>query len=201
MQLGIEPDIRPDAKVVQTEIGRYVQIGRGCVITESKIGDYSYCGRHNEIIYTDIGKFVSIATSARINPGQHPTYIRVAQSHFTYRCAQYGLGEDDEEFFNWRRQKRVAIGNDVWIGYNAVIMGGVTVGDGAVIGSMAVVTKDVEPYEIVAGIPARHLKYRFPPDIIRKIRNSRWWDWTHEELKERLGDFRDIDAFCRKYGG
>ncbi len=201
MILGNDPQIHPEANVVQTEIGRYVEIGQGCDITESKIGDYSYCGRYNEIIYADIGKFVSIATNARINPGQHPAYTRVAQNHFTYRCAQYGLGQDDEEFFNWRRKKQVVIGNDVWIGYNAVIMGGVTIGNGAVIGSMAVVTKDVAPYEVVAGVPAHHLNYRFSPEIIQAIQSSRWWDWSHAELKERLADFSNIEAFCKKYRG
>ncbi|MDR2089428.1 MAG: CatB-related O-acetyltransferase [Clostridiales Family XIII bacterium] len=201
MKLGIEPHIHPDAKVVQTEMGRYVTIGQGCEISESKIGDYSYCSGHNEIIYADIGKFASIAAAARINPGQHPLYARVAQNHFTYRCAQYGFGENDEAFFDWRRQNSAVIGNDVWIGYNAVVMGGVTIGDGAAIGAMAVVTRDVEPYEIVVGIPARHLKYRFPQEIIQKIQASRWWDWTHEELRERLDEIRDLHAFCQKYGG
>jgi serine acetyltransferase len=99
-----------------------------------------------------------------------------------------------------RALRRATIGHDVWIGYNATILGNLTIGNGAVVGSMAVVTKDVEPYSIVVGNPARVVKMRFEPHIIEAIETSAWWDWTHEQLRERLKEFNDIEAFCEKYG-
>jgi len=163
------------------------------------MGDYSYCAGYNQIDYAFIGKFCSIASFVRINPGNHPTYTRIAQHHFTYRSSQFGFGEDDDEFFDWRKSHGVTIGNDVWIGHNASIMPGVTIGNGAVIATNAVVTKDVEAYCVVAGIPAKKIKMRFDDDLIEKIEKSAWWDWDHETLKERLADFRNMDSFIKKY--
>jgi serine acetyltransferase len=78
-------------------------------------------------------------------------------------------------------------------------MPGVTIGNGAVIGAGAVVTKDVEAYSIVAGVPAKKIKMRFSDDLVEKIEQSKWWDWEHRIIKERLSDFRDMEAFVRKY--
>ena len=90
-------------------------------------------------------------------------------------------------------------GNDVWIGHNAVIMAGVTLGHGAVVGAGAVVTHDVAPYEIVGGVPARHIGWRYDEDTIAALLRIQWWDWSHEELRERLRDFDDAASFCAKY--
>lgn len=151
-------------------------------------------------IYTALGKFNSIATGVRINPVQHPAKLRAAAHHFTYRCSHYGLGPDDAALIDWRRQNhRVVTGNDVWLGHNAVLMAGVTLGDGAVVGAGAVVTHDVAPYEIVGGVPARHIGWRYPPELIAAMERIRWWDWSHDMLRERLRDFDDAAAFCRKF--
>ena len=118
----------------------------------------------------------------------------------TYRCSHYGLGPDDAALIDWRRQNhRVVTGNDVWLGHNAVLMGGVTLGDGAVVGAGAVVTHDVAPYEIVGGVPARHIGWRYPPELIAARERIRWWAWSHDMLRERLRDFDDAAAFCRKF--
>ena len=115
-------------------------------------------------------------------------------------CSHYGLGPDDAALIDWRRQNhRVVTGNDVWLGHNAVLMGGVTLGDGAVVGAGAVVTHDVAPYEIVGGVPARHIGWRYPPELIAAMERIRWWDWSHDMLRERLRDFDDAAAFCRKF--
>jgi phosphonate metabolism protein (transferase hexapeptide repeat family) len=163
------------------------------------MGDYSYCAGYNQITYATIGKFCSIASFVRINPGNHPSYTRVAQHHFTYRSNLYGFGEEDQSFFDWRKEKAVTIGHDVWIGHNAIIMPGVIIGNGAVIGSGAVVTKDVEPYAIMVGVPAKKIKRRFSEEIIQKLEAARWWDWDYETIKERLDDFRNFDDFEKKY--
>ena len=193
------PLIHPTSQIRKCTFGQYVELGDHCLLEETQVGAYSYCFGYNDIIYANIGKFNSIATGVRINPVQHPAKTRAAAHHFTYRCSHYSLGPDDERILAWRREKRVVTGHDVWIGYNAVIMGGVTIGHGGVVGAGAVVTHDVAPYEIVGGVPARHIGWRYPPQQIEALLRIRWWDWEHEALKSRLGDFDDVEAFCRKY--
>ena len=135
-----KPLIHPTSQVKNCTFGAYVEVGDHCVLEETYLGDYTYFFGGNDVIYSEIGKFNSIATGVRINPVQHPAKFRAAAHHFTYRCSHYGLGPDDGSLIEWRRHSRVKTGHDVWIGHNAVVMGGVTVGDGAVIGAGAVVT-------------------------------------------------------------
>ncbi|SMC70225.1 DapH/DapD/GlmU-related protein [Papillibacter cinnamivorans] len=199
VNLGPEPLVEANVLLRNAVLGAYTHIQAHSVLHEVVLGDYSYCAGYNQIDYAAIGKFCSIASFVRINPGNHPTYTRVAQHHFTYRSSDYGMGEDDKAFFDWRRSRPVTIGNDVWIGHNASILPGVIVGNGAVIGTGAVVTRDVAPYSIVAGVPAGKIGMRFPEGLIERIEASRWWDWDYDTLKERLPDFRDLDTFIYKY--
>jgi len=199
VELSREPFLEEDVELRNVTLGAYTYIQAHSALNEVTLGDYSYCAGYNQIDYAVIGKFCSIASFVRINPGNHPSFMRVAQHHFTYRSSCYGMGGDDEAFFDWRRGSPVTIGNDVWIGHNASIMPGVTVGNGAVIGTGAVVTKDVEPYSVVVGVPAKKIKMRFPPDLAERIEKSAWWDWDHDTIKARLQDFRSFDEFVRKY--
>jgi phosphonate metabolism protein (transferase hexapeptide repeat family) len=171
VKLGVEPVIEDDVQLISTILGSYTQIQAHSVLNDVTIGDFSYCAGYNQIYYSNIGKFCSIASFVRINPGNHPTYTRIAQHHFTYRSEMFGLGEDDADFFAWRKDDLVTIGNDVWIGHNATIMPGVTIGNGAVIGTGAVVTKNVEAYSIVAGVPAKKIKMRFLMSLSKRLRN------------------------------
>ena len=197
--LGIEPTIEEDVVLENTTLGAYTQLQAHSVLNNVALGDFTYCAGYNQIDYARIGKFCSIASFVRINPGNHPTYTRVAQHHFTYRSELFGLGSNDTDFFAWRESRLVTIENDVWIGHNASIMPGVTIGNGAVIGTGSVVTKDVAPYSIAAGVPAKTITMRFSDEVIEKIEKSRWWDWDYETIKERLADFRSIDEFIKKY--
>jgi hypothetical protein len=199
VKLDIQPTVEEDVQLTGCTLGAYTQIQAHSILNEVSVGDFSYCAGYNQIAYATIGKFCSIASFVRINPGNHPTYTRIAQHHFTYRSELYGFGEDDADFFEWRKEDRVVIGHDVWIGHNATIMPGVKIGNGAVIGTGAVVTRDVEPYSIVAGVPARKVKMRFYDEIIEKIEKSRWWEWDYETIKSRYMDFRDVTEFSRKY--
>lgn len=165
---------------------------------ECRLGDYPYVMERCDIIYADIGKFADIASEVRINPSNHPMDW-VSQHHFLYHRRMYSLHrEDHAAFFNRRRRQRVHIGHDTWLGHRAIIMPGVRVGNGAVIGSGAIVTRDV-PYAIAVGAPARVLPYRFPEAVRRAVEASGWYHWDHETLKERLPDFYDLRLFLERY--
>lgn len=198
--LGRAAAIDPTAQVRDSTFGSYCEVGARSKVAESRFGDYAYVANDSDITYTQIGKFCSIAAQVRINPGNHPL-DRVALSHFTYRSSAYGLGPDDLAFFDWRRGQPVVLGNDVWIGHGAVVLAGVTLGNGAAVGAGAVVSRDVPPFAIAVGVPAKVLRFRFPPAIIAALERIAWWDWPHERLGAALADFRALsaEAFCRKH--
>ncbi len=192
--LSEEPLIHPTADVRDCTLGRYTDIGARTVLLEVEVADYSYIVNDSNIAYTKIGKFCSIAAMTRINPGNHPMH-RASQAHFTYRASSYFPGEtDDAEFFEWRRAHGVAIGHDVWIGHGAIVLPGRSVGDGAVIAAGSVVTKNVAPYAIVAGNPARAIRQRFPTQIAARMEKLEWWHWSHQRLRLALPDFRRMSA-------
>jgi phosphonate metabolism protein (transferase hexapeptide repeat family) len=199
-QLGPEPFIHPTAQVRDSRFGAYCEVGARTRIAESSFGDYSYVVNDTDIIYSEIGRFCSIAAQTRINPGNHPL-DRVALNHFTYRSSAYGLGADDSGFFDWRRSHRVTLGHDVWIGHGAIVLPGVSIGTGAAVGAGAVVTKDLPPFAVAVGVPARVLRLRFAPEIVEALPRIAWWDWDRARLAQGLEDFRRLDAasFCRKY--
>jgi phosphonate metabolism protein (transferase hexapeptide repeat family) len=199
VHLSAVPLIHPGAVVLRSRIGSWTEIGADSRIEDSEIGDYTYDAGEVSIVFSTVGKFCSIANRVRINPGNHPVE-RVTQHHMTYRRRQYGLDAcDDDEFFSWRRSRPCRIGHDVWIGHAAVILAGVTIGTGAVVGAGAIVSKDVAPYQVVAGVPARPLRLRFSADVIERILSSRWWDWDREALEARWRDLCRLDTFLEKY--
>ena len=200
-RLSESPTIHPEAQVAEDVIlGRYTEVGRFTRNREASFGDYSYICDFGHVIWTDVGKFTNIADCVRLNPGNHPTW-RACQHHALYRAAQYGFGEDEAEFFEWRKDHWVSVGHDVWIGHGVTVLAGVRIGTGAVVGAGAVVAKDVAPYSIVAGVPAREIKRRFTESQGAALLEIAWWDWSHDRFAAALGDFRTlpIDAFIEKY--
>jgi phosphonate metabolism protein (transferase hexapeptide repeat family) len=199
--LSETPRIDPSSRIRESVLGPWTWVGPNCSIVESTFGDYSYTAGDVSIIYSDVGKFCSIASHVRLNPGNHPME-RVTQHHMTYRRVQYGFADsDDHGFFDWRRADKVTVGHDVWIGHAAIVLPGVTIGHGAVVAAGAVVSRDVEPYTVVAGVPARPIRRRFPESVAAQLIAVAWWDWPRELLEERFAEFNDLDRFLTNYGG
>ncbi len=196
-----EPFLHPDVDLTQADLGRFTEIGKGSRIAFSTLGDYSYCDRYADIANADIGKFANIASFVRIGATDHPL-TTASMHHFMYRSSDYwdGAGVDDT-FFAQRKSRRARIGHDTWIGHNAQIKPEITVGHGAVVASGSVVTRDVPPYMIVAGVPAIPLRRRFPADIANRLMALAWWDWSHDAIRTALDDFRRLSAkaFLDKY--
>ena len=199
-KLSPVPSIDDSSHVVNSFAGEWTSIGANNKIIESTFGDYTYTMDDVTVNYATIGKFCSIASHVCMNPVQHPM-DRVSQHHMTYRKMAYGFGEeDDEALFDWRRTQTVKIGHDVWIGHGAIIMKGVEIGTGAVVGSGSVVTKNVEPFTIVAGVPARPIKRRFSKEVAEQLLEIAWWDWPREKLEAHFEELNDLETFLKKHG-
>jgi phosphonate metabolism protein (transferase hexapeptide repeat family) len=197
------PVIHDGCTIADSTFGAYTEIGAGSRITNSEIGDYSYCDRYADIANAQVGKFANIASFVRVGASDHPLDT-AACHHFLYRSNDYW--EDavaDEEFFARRRARHAVIGHDTWIGHGAMIKPGITLGHGAVVAAGAIVTRDVPPYKIVAGIPAAPLRDRHNPEIAERLIALAWWDWPHDALRMALEDFRTLSAevFLDRFGG
>lgn len=153
---------------------------------------YQYPINHDKLI---IGKFCSIACGAKFifNSANH-TLSSFSTYPFPIFFEEWGLDIKDVAVA-WDNKGDIVIGNDVWIGYEAVIMAGVTVGDGAIIGTRAVVTKDVPPYTIVGGVPAKPIRKRFDNETLDELLKIRWWDWPEEKIARNI---QAIQSGCLK---
>ncbi|SHG91144.1 hypothetical protein SAMN05444003_1518 [Cognatiyoonia sediminum] len=200
-RLGNDPFIHPDCEITDSSFGSFVEIGRGSRIAHSSFDDYSYCDRYADVANAKIGKFANIAAFSRIGATDHPLHT-ASLHHFLYRSDDYWDDVGcDADFFAHRKSRISVIGHDTWIGAGAMIKPEVTLGDGAVVAAGAVVTKDVDPFTIVAGTPAKALRLRQPREIADRLIALAWWDWEHPKLRCALGDFRALsaEAFLEKY--
>lgn len=198
--LGNNLRIYKNAEVKNSSLGDYVSIGDSAIVAEShlesnseinrrnwivqsKIGSYTYTGLGTIILYADIGGFCSISWNVSIGGANHD-YNKVTTSRLTrYHRMDTGklINNNNEEYL-----KPCVIGNDVWIASNVVILRGVKIGNGAIIGAGAVVTKDVEPYSIIVGVPARVIKKRFNNNIISVLEKIQWWNWPKDIIRANL---------------
>lgn len=163
----------------------HARVAEYASILHTTIGEYSSVGRYAKVVHTKIGKFCAISWDVTINAVSHP-HTHLSISAFPY-VPHVG------HFVNKRIQSHseVIIKNDVWIGANCVIMPNITIGNGAIIGAGAVVTKDVPDYAIVAGVPAKIIKYRFSDEIINALLELKWWTWDREIIKENIHLFQE----------
>jgi hypothetical protein len=168
------------ANIEEAHISEYVLIAKGASILNSYIGQYTSVGRNTKISNSIVGKFNSISWDATIGATSHP--LKNVSTHAFAYVPYVG------NFVSTRNQliKECRLGNDVWIGCHSVILPGVEIGDGAVVGAGAVVTKNVPPYAIVVGVPAKVIRYRFSDEIIKQLQYIKWWDWPRHIIKENI---------------
>ena len=198
-----QPFVHPGCMIVNSTFGAWCEVGEGSRVLNSTFADYAYCDRLSDIANTTVGKFANIAAMTRIGPTDHPM-ANASLHHFLYRSTSYWDDiPDDAEFMAHRASRRTVIGPDSWLGHGVIVKPEVTIGAGAVIASGAVVTKDVPPYMIVAGLPAKPLRPRFSPGVADRLLALAWWDWSHDRLRAALLDFRALkaEAFLEKYQG
>ena len=194
----------PSSNLNKSTIEGYSHCGFNCDISNCFIGFGTYFGENVMIKRTKIGRFCSIAPDVKVVHTTHPShFVSTHPSFYLKKIGNSELRLIDRDRWNiflmTDDNYSCVIGNDVWIGQGAIIKGGVTVGDGAIIGMGSVVTKDVPAYSVVAGVPAKIIKYRFSEDVILKLLEIKWWNWDLDLIKERAIDFTDIELFCQKY--
>ena len=181
----------------RTKLHPSARVGGGTQIIDSSMGQHSYCGYDCVILKTNIGAFCSIATNVKIGLACHPLEWVSASSEFygVENTAGRKLAVNQYDSFPYVTN----IGNDVWIGENVMVKPGVSIGDGAVIGMGSVVTKDIGPYEVWAGNPARFIRKRFDEETISGLLETKWWNWDDETLSKYAPLIPDTKQFLQAY--
>ena len=181
------------ANATKCKFGIYNTIYNEVSLNEVTLGDFTYIAGNTNISKTTIGKFCSIGPDCKIGLGKHPTkdFVSTHPVFFsTLKQAQVTFA--DRNYFD--EFAYIIIGNDVWLGANVIVVDGVKIGDGAVVAAGSVVTKDIPPYAIVGGVPAKIIKYRFEKEEIEKLLQLKWWDMDVEYLKENFIKFHDVKS-------
>lgn len=175
--------------------------GKNSSIVSSKIGFGSYIAEGAKLAKTNIGRYCSIGPKVTCIFGKHPsnTFVSTHPSFFALKTP-VGFTYADKQYFEEfaipnKDNHSIIIGNDVWIGANVSLMDGIKIGDGAIVAANALVTKDVEPFAIVGGVPAKIIKKRFSDEEIDFLMELKWWDKPKEWIQEKASFFRNINDF------
>lgn len=184
------------SSVTNSNFGLYNTIYNKVSLNEVELGNFTYIAENTSISKTSIGKFCSIGPNCKIGLGKHPsnTFVSTHPIFFsTLKQAQISFADKSyfEEFEN------ITIGNDVWLGANVIVIDGVNISDGVIVAASSVVTKDIPPYAIVGGVPAKIIKYRFKEDEIVNLLKIKWWDMDVGYLKNNFIKFHNIDSFFK----
>jgi acetyltransferase-like isoleucine patch superfamily enzyme len=182
--LGAHAHVARSAELAGTTLGEHARIAGGASVRHSTLGDCSAIGRDCKVTHADIGRYCAIAWDTTVNATAHPaSSLTVSAFPYVPEMGAFVVARDQ----TWAR---TVLGNDVWIGANAVVMPGVRIGDGAIVGAGAVVTKDVPPYAVVAGVPARHVRWRFDEATVARLLALQWWRLDRVVIQANLDLFR-----------
>lgn len=183
------------AAVRGSQIHDTSKVESGSNVVATNFDKHTFCGYDCEIVNADIGAFCSIANNVKIGGSMHPIqWVSTSPVFYSGRDsvkAKFSVHDREED-------KRTTIGHDVWIGQDALIKQGINIGTGAVVGMGSVVTKDVPPYAIFGGNPAKLIKYRFDADLIAKLLDSKWWEFDDEKLTDMAKFFKDPELFLKE---
>ena len=180
--------------ILNSVVHKSSKIEAGSAVLNSIMDKHSFCGYYCEINNAEIGSFCSISNHVIIGGGMHP--INWASTSPVFYKGRDSVKTKFSEFER-ENEKRTIIGNDVWIGARVMLKQGVTIGNGAIIGMGSVVTKDVAPYSIVAGCPAKEIRKRFDPLIIERMLLSEWWKMPEEKLKNAAKFIKNPEVFLK----
>ena len=186
--IGDNVVIGEDSFVRDSKIGKNCSIERRNMLFNSHLGNYTYTGYNTVIKYATIGKFCSVSWNVSIGGANHD--MKHITTHPFPLLPKFGL-TDKSKIYKQFTDKKIVIGNDVWIASNACILRGVTIADGAVIGAGAVVNRNVGPYEVWAGVPAKKIGQRFPDSVVERLLNLAWWEFPENVLRQNIDLFND----------
>lgn len=179
-EIGESVTVGDDTTVVRCKVGNNVAFNRRSYFNDSIIDDYSYAGSNTTMNYSSIGKFCSLARNVDIGGFDHDYHKVTTMPMFRFKQLKGGGNPEVGG------KELCVVGNDVWIAAGAQILHKVSIGDGSVIGAGAIVTKDVPPYAIVAGVPARIIKFRFDEKTIEELMEIKWWKWPEQEIQNNI---------------
>lgn len=185
------------SNVRECDFGHYNTIYDYVNLRKCVIGDFTYITNESIIRRTKLGKFCSIGPGCIIGLGRHPSRDFVSTHPIFFSTSkQAQISFADRNYFEELRE--ISIGNDVWIGARVIVSDGVTIGDGVIVAAGSVVTKDIPPYSIVGGVPAKLLRYRFKRDEIERLMNLKWWDFDREYLRSNFERFHSVESLLRE---
>jgi len=195
-KLGAMCAIGPRVKVKESTLYGFNAIASGVRLKKVSLGLYSYIAKDTSLVDISIGKFCSIGNGVKNHLGNHPSRVFVS-SHPAFYSPNAPTGAFVERECFEEYGKNVSIQNDVWIGAGALLMDGVTIGNGAIVAARSVVTKDVPPYAIVGGTPAKLIRYRFDKEEVELLNKTQWWDKDLSWIKKHVGLFHDVKKFTK----